>query len=92
MVFNVGMDTKPNSLEADRRRIEDLGGPAKVARLLGYDEAGGVQRVCNWKARGIPPAVKLSRPDLFLGELPSSMQASAPELIAEPVATGGGEG
>lgn len=38
----------------------------KVAELLGYAKDGGVQRVQNWKTRGIPPAVKLERPDLFL--------------------------
>jgi hypothetical protein len=42
--------------------IAALGGPAKVASELGWS----VQRVHNWKARGIPPAVKLARPDLFL--------------------------
>lgn len=44
------------------------GGPAKVAELLGYAKDGGVQRVQNWKARGIPPAVKLAHPELFLPE------------------------
>jgi hypothetical protein len=46
--------------------IDGLGGPAKVAELLGYDKHGGTQRVHNWIARGIPPKVKLERPDLFL--------------------------
>jgi hypothetical protein len=63
------MDTKPNAVEADRQLIDSLGGPATVARLLGYDESNGIQRVSNWKVRGIPPAVKLERPDLFLREL-----------------------
>ncbi|MGZ9713919.1 hypothetical protein ACXX82_24280 [Glaciimonas sp. GNP009] len=44
-----------------------LGGPAKVAELLGLDKTrGGVQRVQNWTTRGIPPKEKLARPDLFL--------------------------
>ncbi|MES2346280.1 MAG: hypothetical protein V4641_01795 [Pseudomonadota bacterium] len=49
----------------DKQRIEDLGGPAKVAELLGYTKHGGVQRVQNWTTRGIPPKVKLEHPDLF---------------------------
>jgi len=49
----------------DSKLIDDLGGPAKVARLLGYPNQGGVQRVQNWKSRGIPPKVRLERPDLF---------------------------
>ena len=49
----------------DKKLINDLGGAAKVAELLGYDKNGGVQRVQNWKVRGIPPKVKLERPDLF---------------------------
>lgn len=53
----------------DRELIEELGGPARVAELLGYDKDGGVQRVCNWLTRGIPAAVKLERPDLFLRHL-----------------------
>lgn len=45
----------------------NLGGPTKVAELLDLDiTAGGVQRVQNWMTRGIPPKVKLERPDLFL--------------------------
>lgn len=49
-----------------------LGGPVKVAALLGYAKEGGVQRVQNWKARGIPPAVKVAHPHLFLRELRGS--------------------
>lgn len=50
----------------DKKLIDDLGGPTKVAELLGYDKHGGVQRVQNWTTRGIPPKVKLEHPDLFL--------------------------
>src|SRR5690242_245555 len=54
------------SISHDAKLIEDLGGPARVAELLGYDKsAGGTQRVHNWCKRGIPPAVRLARPDLF---------------------------
>lgn len=50
----------------DSDLIERLGGPTRLAERLGYGKAGGVQRVQNWKARGIPARVKLERPDLFL--------------------------
>ena len=51
----------------DKKLILALGGPTKVAVLLGFDTTkGGVQRVQNWMTRGIPPKEKLARPDLFL--------------------------
>lgn len=54
-------------IERDAALIEALGGPAKVAEKLGYDKAnGGLQRVQNWITRGIPAAVKVERPDLFM--------------------------
>lgn len=52
----------------DRELIERLGGPTRVAELLGWPKYGGAQRVQNWLSRGIPPAVKVQRPDLFLAE------------------------
>jgi hypothetical protein len=59
MVFNRRM--------TDSELIRHLGGPTKVAELLGYDKgAGGVQRVQNWIERGIPPRVKLQHPGVFL--------------------------
>ena len=45
----------------DKDVIEQLGGAAKVASLLGFT----VQRVQNWKDRGIPARVRLDRQDLF---------------------------
>lgn len=58
-VFNAGMD--------DAQLIKDLGGPTKLAELLGYDKtSGGVQRVANWVTRGIPAKVKLDHPEIFL--------------------------
>jgi hypothetical protein len=72
MVFNNAM-TKDLASDADRQTIDRLGGPTKLAELLGYDKRkGGVQRIQNWKERGIPPGVKLMRPDLFLPELVSA--------------------
>lgn len=44
----------------DAARIDQLGGPTKVAERLGIaTRPGAVQRVSNWKTRGIPAAVKL---------------------------------
>ena len=54
------------NIEKDRKLIEKLGGPAKLARLLGYSEPGGTNRVCNWLTRGIPPRVKIEHQDIFL--------------------------
>lgn len=51
---------------ADKALIESLGGAARVAELLGLDKDGGTQRVHNWCFRGIPAAMKVSRPDLFM--------------------------
>lgn len=62
----------------DKDRIKALGGPTKVAELLGYDKAkGGVQRVQNWLDRGIPPKVKVQFPTLFLADLPADAKAGA---------------
>jgi hypothetical protein len=58
---------KTIAVPTDAQLIAELGGPAKVAELLGYDKAdGGIQRVCNWLKRGIPARVKVERPDLFM--------------------------
>lgn len=74
MVFNVGME--------DAQLIKDLGGPAALAEKLGYDkQRGGVQRVQNWLTRGIPPKVKLQRPDLFLAR-PDSSRSTEPQQNA----------
>ncbi len=75
MVFNVAMDTN-DTPHQDWQLIERLGGASEVARLLGYPEKGGAQRVHNWKFRGIPADVKLQRPDLFLPDLIDRVRAS----------------
>lgn len=54
------------TMSNDSKIIETLGGPTKVSDLLGYEKKSGPQRVHNWITRGIPPKVKLERPDLFL--------------------------
>lgn len=47
---------------ADAGVIDALGGPAELARKLGFES---VQRVQNWKYRGIPEVIRLRRPDIF---------------------------
>lgn len=61
-----------------------MGGPARVAELLGLQKHG-TQRVHNWTSRGIPAAVKLMRPDLFLIPDPTraAKTASAPAAQQE---------
>lgn len=54
-----------NQIKKDVYLIEQLGGPTAVAKLLGYELPFGVQRVSNWRARGIPAKVKVEHPDLF---------------------------
>jgi hypothetical protein len=50
----------------DAKIIDRLGGPAELARALGFDtRAGGIQRVQNWKYRGIPEIERLRNPDVF---------------------------
>lgn len=41
--------------------IDGLGGPAEVSRKTGFT----VQRINNWKVRGIPANVKVLFPELF---------------------------
>lgn len=47
---------------SDKEKIEQLGGATIVAQKTGYS----VQRVQNWKTRGIPPKEKLKFSELFL--------------------------
>lgn len=48
---------------SDKDLIESLGGATKLAARLGPGYS--VQRVQNWKDRGIPPQVRLDHPDVF---------------------------
>ena len=68
MVCNIGM--------TDTELIAHYGGPAKLARLLGFPEQGGVQRIQNWTTRGIPPAVKLQFPEIFLNVPKTTTEAA----------------
>lgn len=62
--------SKHTDLHPDSKIIDDLGGPTKLAEKLGYDKAaGGVQRIQNWRTRGIPAGVKVQYPELFMTEL-----------------------
>ncbi|MDR2209381.1 MAG: hypothetical protein LBE22_10485 [Azoarcus sp.] len=49
----------------DKEIIRWHGGPTALAEKLGYPKPHGVQRCGNWMRRGIPLAVRVSRPDLF---------------------------
>ncbi len=63
LTFHAFMGRVPANASA---LIDSLGGPARVAELLGYDRsAGGTQRVHNWRTRGIPAAVRLAHPEVF---------------------------
>ena len=53
----------------DKNLIYLLGGPAKLAEILGYPKAIGTQRVFNWTLRGIPAAVRLNNINLFTQRL-----------------------
>lgn len=52
----------------DAITIDQLGGSTKVAKLLGMTTPGSVQRVANWRVRGIPAAVKIEHKQYFLKE------------------------
>lgn len=50
-------------MHQDAELISHMGGATKLAARLGYDlEKGGIQRVQNWKKRGIPPVVERDNP------------------------------
>jgi hypothetical protein len=54
---------KEIQLQSDRDLIAYLGGPTTLAKRLGFNSK---QRVHNWLTRGIPPAIKLTYPKIFL--------------------------
>ncbi|RKR46281.1 hypothetical protein [Paraburkholderia sp. BL17N1] len=68
--------SKHPDLHPDSAIIDAHGGPAKLAEKLGYDKSGGVQRIQNWRTRGIPDKVKVKFPELFLTELIDRIKAS----------------
>ncbi len=52
-------------LHEDADLIDRLGGPAKIARSLGFEMPQGTRRVQNWKYRGVPPFLRVTRVDVF---------------------------
>lgn len=64
-MFNARMSQPTTPMHKDSELIDRLGGPAEVARRLGFEMPGGTQRVQNWKYRGIPPYTRVTRPDVF---------------------------
>jgi hypothetical protein len=57
---------KQDQLQLDKDLIVQLGGPTTLAKRLGFSSK---QRVHNWLIRGIPPAVKLAYPKIFLKKI-----------------------
>jgi hypothetical protein len=80
MVFNPGV--------SDADLIDSLGGPTRVAQLLAWTDAGAVQRVSNWKRRGIPPRVRLDYPAVFKPEAAAANGAAAVPQAAGVVRDG----
>lgn len=56
--------------------IDRLGGSKAVARALELTSPGSLQRVSNWKRRGIPELLMLKRPDVFAECAAESEQAT----------------
>lgn len=61
-------------LHKDASLIDRLGGPAKVARALGFEMPRGIPRVQNWKYRGIPPLIRVTRQDVFAADPDAAQQ------------------
>jgi hypothetical protein len=76
MVFNPAM--------GDGGLIDGLGGTAKVVELLGLRDQGALQRVSNWKRRGIPARVLLENPHVFRsgGAAPTASVPEQPQAKA----------
>ena len=75
-VFNVAM-------HLDAQLIGRLGGATKLAVRLGFPlRGGGVQRVQNWKERGIPAAVERDN-SWIAAERRAMFDATQPEAAAD---------
>jgi hypothetical protein len=55
--------TTHQQLQSDKDLIAKHGGASALAKKLGF---ASKQRVHNWMTRGIPPAIKLAYPKIFL--------------------------
>ncbi|WP_296277753.1 hypothetical protein [uncultured Acinetobacter sp.] len=51
-----------SGIQKDSKLIDKHGGATALAHILGYH----VQRVQNWKVRGIPAKERLKHPELLL--------------------------
>lgn len=72
------MDTKLKPpLHPDSDLIDSFGGPTQLAKRLGMTKSGSVQRVQNWKKRGIPLAVKVEHSEIFLPKLLAKKPSTA---------------
>lgn len=76
--------TNTNWLAFDQQTIATMGGAAKVSRLLGYGPMG-TQRVHNWMRRGIPAAVRVEHPHLFMPNMAQAL-ANTAQTATETVA------
>lgn len=75
----------------DAELIKLHGGPKRLAQKMNLSGRYAVQRIQNWKTRGIPAKVKLQHPSLFLGAVFQNLGgsvASASESLAEATAHG----
>jgi len=84
MAFNFAM-------HPDTQLIRRFGGATKLAARLGFSiKSGGVQRVQNWKKRGIPASVERDNPwvaDERRAMLSANLPEAGPELaLASPQA------
>lgn len=70
----------------DAETIKSLGGPTAVARLLGLETPDGSRRVHNWIKRGIPAAIKVKHPEIFLVAPARQHLARKPRRAAAQVA------
>lgn len=64
-VLTAALNVVCNVVMSDADLIDKAGGPSALAARLNLDEKGAVQRVSNWKRRGIPPRVRLEHRALF---------------------------
>ncbi|AZR94987.1 hypothetical protein BBB39_15375 [Bordetella trematum] len=63
----------------DAALIDGLGGPTATAKRLDIlDEPGAVQRVSNWKRRGIPARVRLDHAEVFAEAAAAATAQPAP--------------
>lgn len=69
-------EIRQEEVDRDWQLVLSLGGPAKVAERLGWTKEGSVQRVQNWKQRGIPAKVKLANPRLFPRRKPAQTEVA----------------